>query len=212
MFFNNREFVRGSDGRIYEIRNPDAEGGIFFFFVAIFLAILSAIYAAYMWLLAHYFFVASMSLVGFITWTGWVYHEYQQKEGTKQILYKIISLAMIFAGFSLSISGYKQSQKEADFRKKLAGEWHQVDANIDLTINSIQFIFKAPEENIVIEAYYTSTFDQSGFLEARLNGKLYKGPRVPSKAESYNLVYQCSFIGDQLRLWNGTQQRIFKRK
>lgn len=212
MFFNHREFVRGSDGRIYEIRDTDAEGGIFFFFIAVFIAIVSAVYTAYLWLLSHYIFVASISLVGFITWAGWVYHEYQQKEGAKEIGYKILSLLLVFAGFSMAVSGFTRSLNESNLRKKIQGEWSQTDANVGLTINETQFVFNIPDEKVIVEASYQSTFILPGVLEVHLTGKLYRGVKLPSKGEPYSQNYQCSFDRDNLRLWGGGKVYMFARK
>jgi hypothetical protein len=208
MFFNDKEFVRGSDGRIYEISNPDAQGGIFIFFTAVFMAIVSAVYTAYLWLLAHYFFVASISLIGFITWTGWVYHEYQQKEGYKGFMYKFLSLLLVFAGFSLAISGCSKSISESRFLNKIQGNWVQTNENVLLSIDEKAFNISMPDEKVTIETAYQYTFDAPNTMSVHLDGKQYKGIKTPSKAESVKLFYQCVFKQDTLQLW--TNQKVYK--
>ena len=86
------KFIRGSDGRIYEI--PDSGGGMGVFAIMMIAAMMAA-YNAYLWLLYHYIFVGWITLFGFITWVGWVYHEYQQGEAKLAIGKKIGSFLLI---------------------------------------------------------------------------------------------------------------------
>jgi len=207
MPFSNREFVRGSDGRIYEINNDDSGSGLFIGFILVLIAIMAALQAAYLWLLSHYMMVGTIAIIGFVTWTGWVHHEYQQKEGSKSMLRKIISLLLILAAMSVASTGYSKVSQEKNLRNKIQGTWAKIDEAVELKIDANKFVFKIAENGYQIEADYTAAFKQPSMLILNLSGSLYKGIKIPSKAEPYSASFQCTFSSDTLRLWNvGTQQ------
>ncbi|MBK8920264.1 MAG: SH3 domain-containing protein [Saprospirales bacterium] len=100
------QFVRGSDGRIYEIQDSGDGAGVFAIMI---IAAMMAAYNAYLWLLSHYIFVGCITLFGFITWVGWVYHEHQQGESRNAIGKKISSFLLILVGFGLFINGWSRA-------------------------------------------------------------------------------------------------------
>jgi hypothetical protein len=105
------EFVRGSDGRIYEIRDSGDGAGVF---AVMSIAAMMAAYNAYLWVLSHYVAVGWITLFGFITWVGWVYHEYQEGEGSQALGKKIGSFLLILLGFTLTTQGYFSSREQKD--------------------------------------------------------------------------------------------------
>ncbi len=212
MFFNEPQFVRGSDGRIYEIHDNDREGGIMFFFLFIFLAIAYAIYSAYLWLVQHYWIVTGVSLVGFITWTGWVYDDFQHKKNYDALGKKIWALVMVLAGLIIATTGFSQAIKGAQLTRSIRGEWVQPDSGITMKITADHFTLTSPNDHVTIDASCSSTYDLAGFVLLKVNGTQYKGSKSTENSTPFAQNYECRIVQDQLSLWANGGALMFQRK
>ncbi len=211
MFYDDPQFVRGSDGRIYEVRDPNREGGIMFFFLFLFLGIVYAIYSAYLWLLQHYWIVTGLTLVGFITWTGWIYDDIQKKQTYDALGKKIWALVMVIAGFVVALNGFSLAIKEAQLNRAIRGEWRHPESGISLKIEGEQFIISSPRDQITIEAVYTTRYNSGGYLSLDVQGVQFKGAKTTANSTPFSISYTCRLDDDRLVLDGNGGVMIFQR-
>jgi hypothetical protein len=212
MFYDDPQFVRGSDGRIYEVRDPNREGGIMFFFLFLFLGIVYAIYSAYLWLLQHYWVVSCLTLVGFITWTGWVYDDIQKNKTYDGVGKKIWAALMVLAGFVVAFNGFSAAIKGAQATNALQGEWFHPESGISMKIEDDQFTLNPPREQITIEAACKTEYEQSGYLQLQVNGQQFKGAKIAANSTPFAQTYRCRIVQDQLALDGNGGVLMFQRK
>jgi hypothetical protein len=212
MFFDDPTFIRGRDGRIYEIRDPDREGGAAVFFLAIFMGIAYAMYSAYLWLLEHYWMVASISLVGFITWVGWVYDDYQKERRYDAIIKKIWAFAMVIAGFVIASNGFSAAVKGDRLLRAIQGEWQQAASGFTLNIARDKFILASPKDQVTIEAACQMQYDPGGFAIIEVQGKQFKGTKTEANSTPFTQTFYCRVVDRKLTLQGGGEVLEFDRK
>ena len=212
MFYPNREFVRGSDGRIYEIEDSNRGGGVF---VGVMMVMMGAAYVleqAYLWLISHYLLIGIFSLFGFITWVGWIYHEYQQKEATKSMIKKILGIVVIFAGLNVAANGYTVTNRGSKLLNDIKGDWTQVDADVNLTIDGKQFYLDVDGGKTEVKAEYKTRLVDSKFLELSVNGTTQTKGENNNQPYSFSQIYYCDVINDTLYMTiAGNGQYVFTK-
>jgi hypothetical protein len=204
--FYQKEFVRGSDGRIYEIEDSNRSGGIMVGVFMVMIAIASAVEQAYLWVLSHYLIMGMISLFIFITWTGWVYHDYQQKEMTKKLGLKFLTTLIILSGFYVSATGFSKSRQESTLRKAIQGEWVQIKGSLAVEIDEKKFKLTDETSKDIVDGDITETkFIAPASVVVYTTAKVYHNGKL-NNPETIHQIWTCSVQNDILymRMPDGT--------
>lgn len=196
--FYQREFVRGSDGRIYEIEDPNRGGGIMIGVVMGMMAIASALEQAYLWILSHYWLTGILTLFVFITWTGWVYNDYQLNEMTRKFVLKFLTALMILSGFYVSAKGFSHSRQESNALKTIQGNWVQTKGAFAVELDKNHLLITDEVSKDIVDGEITQhKFLAPSSVVLQTTAKVYRGGKKDNP-ESINQVWTCTVENDIL--------------
>lgn len=203
MFFDSPTFVRGSDGRIYEMRNDpgSAVGGILFVVGIIIAVVVQGLMAVYNWFIVHYAWTGLFTVLGFITWTGWVHFEHQQGETWKRLWKKFLFLMIIFAGFSMTGTGFTQARHQSRLLRELQGQWAKIDEPANIIINDGHFVLRHEEKKYTIETTYQPQYYSRDMIVLVLSGEYQQHKNQGVETAVYQNTVHCNLLNDTLRLW-----------